>query len=440
MSQTPLTRRQAIARLGMAAGCLAAAPAWAAQANRPQRAAPPVKGAQLLLEQLEEDRQAQRLPSESDSPTLLQLRRQYEALPHQLEKVRTIREGHVVELAVEKRGNPASDRVVVMVHGLLADRETWMYVTGALGGDHQLWLIDLPGCGSSECPHPSRLEEDAFSPAGMADRVLQVIAHCVREREVKDRRATQLIVVGHSLGGTVCLRMTGDQTVRRRHASTLARIQAMVLFAPADVAINTEISSFMTVLGLTGVKIRLGQVLGMVKGKTRTITREAYHVRPCATREQAERFTHALTNMGHLRAAQAMIRNAVPWRVDEHRPDWPGIKRVEAGYARVDVPCVIAWGEWDETLSECMGHKIRDKIPTARLVEIEGAGHCLPSEVPCRCAQIIETTETLLQHESLETIPPVVQYGIDPFQVDEGIVPMALLSHQATPQMTVSVN
>lgn len=391
-----------------------------------------------MMEMLEHDRLAKALPHESDSPLLLRLRHQYDKLPHTLEMVRTSRDGNAVDLAVEKRGAPDSDRVVVMIHGLLADRETWLYVAGALGDDHQLWLIDLPGCGSSESPNPSRLEQDAFSPAGMADRVLQVIAHCLHQLEIKGRRPSHLVIVGHSLGGTVCLRMAGDHKLRARHATTLRQVTAMVLFAPADVAIHTEITSFMTVLSLTGVKIRLGQVLGVVNDKVREITRDAYHVRPCATQEQAERFTHALTNMGHLRAAQAMIRNAVPWRVEEHRPDWPGIKQVEAGYANVDVPCVITWGEWDETLTECMGHKIRDKLPTARLVEIEGAGHCLPSEVPSRCAQIIQTTEALLEQQTFEAIPPVVQYGQAPFQEAPLRIPITLHSEDALAQMTAT--
>jgi pimeloyl-ACP methyl ester carboxylesterase len=209
--------------------------------------------------------------------------------------------------------------------------------------------------------------------------------------------------------------MTGDAEVRRRHADTLTEVEGMVLFSPADVAIPTEISSFMTVLSLTGVKIRLGQVLGVVNDQVRTVTREAYHVRPCATREQAERFGHGLTDLRHLRAAQAMIRSAVPWLQKEHRPDWPGIKQIEAGYRSVDVPCVITWGEWDETLTECMGHKIRDKVPLARLVEIEGAGHCLPSEVPVCCARIIETTESLLETKRFKHLAPVTIYGDSPF-------------------------
>jgi hypothetical protein len=73
-----------------------------------------------------------------------------------------------------------------------------------------------------------------------------------------------------------------------------------------------------------------------------------------------------------------------------------------------------------------MGHKIRDKVPSARLVEIEGAGHCLPSEVPLRCAQIIETTELLLEENRLEELVPVTLYGDPPLQdVTEPALPLA---------------
>jgi hypothetical protein len=66
-----------------------------------------------------------------------------------------------------------------------------------------------------------------------------------------------------------------------------------------------------------------------------------------------------------------------------------------------------------------MGHKIRDKMSAARLVEIEGAGHCLPSEVPKHCARIIEQTELRLRLNTFDTIPTVTRSRVIPFQ-DEG--------------------
>jgi pimeloyl-ACP methyl ester carboxylesterase len=193
-------------------------------------------------------------------------------------------------------------------------------------------------------------------------------------------------------------------------------LDALVLFAPCDIAVNSIPPSFVTLLGLTPVKVGIGRALGVVDDKVRALTRTRFFLPECATREQAERFTEALARPAHLRSNQAMVRHAVPWRLQENRPDWPAITALEAEYANVDVPCLIAWGEWDETLSETMGHKIRDKLPNARLVEITGAGHSVISEKPLACTQIIRTGQAAVAEGRFSTLPLVCRYGQYPFE------------------------
>jgi pimeloyl-ACP methyl ester carboxylesterase len=122
-----------------------------------------------------------------------------------------------------------------------------------------------------------------------------------------------------------------------------------------------------------------------------------------------------LTVPAHLRSAQAMVRSAVPWKMKENRPDWPAIGQLAADYANVDVPCLIAWGEWDETLTETMGHKIRDHVPGSRLVEVNGSGHSVISEQPLACAHIIRTGQAVVEGEHFAQLPLVCSYGSKPF-------------------------
>jgi hypothetical protein len=56
----------------------------------------------------------------------------------------------------------------------------------------------------------------------------------------------------------------------------------------------------------------------------------------------------ALAKPAHLRSALAMVRNAIPWKMRENRPDWPAITLLGDESANVDVPRLIAWGEWGE--------------------------------------------------------------------------------------------
>lgn len=55
----------------------------------------------------------------------------------------------------------------------------------------------------------------------------------------------------------------------------------------------------------------------------------------------------------------------------------------------MNVPCVIVWGEEDETLSAGMGHMLRDDLPPARLRIVTHARHSLPTEHPRVCAKLV---------------------------------------------------
>ena len=147
--------------------------------------------------------------------------------------------------------------------------------------------MDLPGCGTSG-GDPKHLEPDAFKPEALAERLGVVMEQCLAERAARGLPPPQITLVGHSLGGTICLRL-------------------------------------------------------------------------------------------------------------------------------VSAPCLIAWGEWDETLPETMNHKIRDKVPGARLVEITGAGHSVISEKPLECGQIIRTCEAVVADERFPALAPVTSYGTTPF-------------------------
>ncbi|WP_369068906.1 alpha/beta fold hydrolase [Kineococcus terrestris] len=94
-------------------------------------------------------------------------------------------------------GDPAAPRVL-LVHGLGGASTAWAPVTGDLGRDHRLLLVDLPGHGRSPVPGPSE-GPDAMTPAALGRRLL---ALAVRLRG-EDGHPVHL--VGHSFGGWVAL-------------------------------------------------------------------------------------------------------------------------------------------------------------------------------------------------------------------------------------------
>src|SRR5262245_30473089 len=116
------------------------------------------------------------LPSEADIPLLTTLKTGYEQLRRTTTLVPTDRSNRIVQVAVHELGFGDRDSLIILVHGGLADSDTWRYVASELARDHDVWLVDLPGCGASDKPHPRWLEGDGYSPTALADRVLQAIA------------------------------------------------------------------------------------------------------------------------------------------------------------------------------------------------------------------------------------------------------------------------
>jgi pimeloyl-ACP methyl ester carboxylesterase len=408
------SRRRLLAQLGAFTAALAAVPALAAKPPLPQCE----KGAQQSMALAEYEKALDTLPSEADCPKLKELHDLYNSRPRHTSLVPATRKGQTVNMAVVRTGKLGAGRVTVLVHGVLADHRTWWYVAGALGGDQELWILELPGCGQST-GHPADLEPDAFTPTAMAERIGLVLEQCLADRAALGEPVQHLTLAGHSLGGACVLRLLSSGGLRDRFPEMRRRLDALVLFAPCDVAVNCLPPHFQPLLKLTPAKVAIGDVLGVVGDKLKAQTRKSFFLPECATREQAERLSGGLTVAAHLRSAQAMVRGAVPWKVKENRPDWPAITALENDYAKVNVPCLIAWGEWDETLSETMGHKIRDHVPLGRLVEITGAGHSVISEQPRACVQILRTAQAEVEAGSFAALPLVCRYGKRPFDGDQ---------------------
>ncbi len=89
-----------------------------------------------------------------------------------------------------------------------------------------------------------------------------------------------------------------------------------------------------------------------------------------------------------------MLRQFVLFDAKTMRPVWTGIDLLVADYKNLRVPVLIAHGVWDETLSVARGHKLKNQIPGARLVEIPQSSHALPTEQPVICADPIRRLVT----------------------------------------------
>jgi pimeloyl-ACP methyl ester carboxylesterase len=223
-----------------------------------------------------------------------------------------------------------------------------------------------------------------------------------------------MTLIGHSLGGAVVIRMMSAPELRARYRLVIRQIDRMVLVSPCDFAVNGVPPSFRTLLGLKGWMVGLGECLGVVDAKMRDLTKSSYHVSECATLEEQRHYAHALTDSGHREAAKAMLRQFVPFDPKTMRPLWRQIDPLIADYQNINVPVLIMYGTWDETLSAAMGNKLKDEIAGTVLVKVPQRGHSLPTEDPAVCAKLIRSFQQGSTAGQLGAVAGVKVYAATP--------------------------
>lgn len=335
------------------------------------------------------------LPTEQSVPEFAALAASAGGLPQRTSLVPVgAAGGRPVRVAVHETGTGDRGRVVVFVHGVLSDSRMWRFVRGDLGRDFDLMAVDLTGCGESDRPDPADRGPDGYAPPALARDVLLAVRGRLAERDAADAAAgrpkVRLTLGGHSLGGMVILRMWADDAVRAEYADVLGRVDGLVLFTPADVMIDPALPTFHAVATATDSKVVVADALGVLREKVAAGIRDSVSEERLAVREEADRLVEVLRDPPRRRAAIAMLRRALPLTGPAgDRLDWDRAEAIEAGYARVDVPCLIVWGGRDETFPVSMGYKLAAELPGGRLRIVTAGRHCLPTERPAACIRLV---------------------------------------------------
>lgn len=333
---------------------------------------------------------ASRVPlvSEDTLPDLAELKQLTASIPNHTELVETGEAVAPVRLAVHRVGSGEADRVLVMLHGVFADHTSWRFIQGRLAGEHDLLLLDLPGCGGSDKPDPDSAQGVVYRPTGTARAVLDA----VRAEITRFPQDKKLVLIGHSFGGMVVLRMFADPAIRAEYADVLDRVDRLVLLAPVDAAVNRPDPLFQKIAEASSFEINLGLMLGVIQASVADATFDSVSEPDRALREEYEKRIEVLRDARSRRALQAMVSHAVPWdrRSGVYRPNWPVMESIVEGYSRVDVPTLILWGTRDETLPISMGYKLAAELPRASLFPVPGAMHSIHIERPLLTAEVID--------------------------------------------------
>lgn len=296
-------------------------------------------------------------------------------------------DGQQVRMAVHELDGPVKDRVLVLIHGVLADHETWRFVAGNLARDHGVWLVDLPGCGQSDAP--KFVTPESYTCDDQAERTLESLRECLRTQGA----STRLAMIGHSYGGTIILDMFGNASLRAKYADVLDRVDRLVMICPFDVAMSGPSSIFREIADASRLKIGLASSTGILKDRVAAATIASVQDPARALREEADKRIEILRDPTKRLALQETLRRAVPW-TREMRPDWDRIEPIEAAYSRVDRECLVIVGMRDEAIPASMGFKMAAQLPKAVLVPMPKVMHSPHIEAHERVASMIRTFVT----------------------------------------------
>lgn len=278
----------------------------------------------------------------------------------------------------------AAASVLVLQPGVLADAATWRFLAPRLAERHDLVLIDPPGTGLSGVPDPRVARAPAYTPAWLAGATLAALT----DFERTEPAPRPLVLVGHSLGGTVVLRALADPALLAQHGPLLSRVERAVLLAPADLGLSDVDERLVAIRDLSDLEAALGGALGIVQRKVEQGTYDSV-LEPgrSALVGEARRLGQQLCRAPQRHAAQAMLRRFLPLNRCG-QPDRETIRGLTEQERAIAIPLLVLWGDRDDTLRLPSSGPLLERLPTARLQVLSGK-HSLHQERASEVAEAI---------------------------------------------------
>jgi pimeloyl-ACP methyl ester carboxylesterase len=199
---------------------------------------------------------------------------------------------------------------VILVHGLSGSTRWWSENVGALARKYRVYLVDLPGFG-------------AMRRAPLRQGIPAATGWLVRWMEALRLRPAHL--VGHSMGGQICLRVANERP---------DLVKRLVLVAPA--VWSGRHSIFSKIAPLMAETQRFSPRFFAVLGY------DALRADPVTM----------------LRSARDLLK-----------------QKVGRDLETIQAPTLLIWGEQDAIVPVSVGYELRRIIPHARLLVLKDASH-----------------------------------------------------------------
>jgi magnesium chelatase accessory protein len=248
----------------------------------------------------------------------------------------------------------AARPVLLLVHGTGASTHSWRDLAPLLAAHFTLVMLDLPGHGFTSSPGASRM-----NLPDMAGAIAALMDHLQLRPD---------LVVGHSAGAALLVRMCLDQRISPRLLISLNGALlpfggiAGVVFSPLAkfLAANPLAARFVAKRGESAQ--RVSDVLEGTGSKLDSRGLDLYR--------------QLFASPGHVASALQMMAG---WDLVPLQHDLP----------RLTVPLLLVVASDDRAVAPETGITVRDRVPGARVSYLRNVGHLAHEEQPAEIAELI---------------------------------------------------
>ena len=263
-----------------------------------------------------------------------------------------------VTISYEEIGR--GSRVLLFLHGFGSSSRNWADVVGRFDPEsHRILLLDLKGCGASSKP-----DDGKYSMSDQSEIIIRLI---------EEERLDGITLIGHSMGGGICL-LIALQAAERPPLEE--RLEGLVLID--STAYSTEIPFFIRYLRAPVVRTLVSETLPP-RSQAQFVLRRIFYDPDRATDELVERYAGCLRDPEARRAARDMAAQIVP---DNHR-------ELAARFPTISQPTLIIWGRDDPVLPVEDAYRLHASLPDSELAVIERCGHVPQEEAPAETYRLI---------------------------------------------------
>ncbi len=250
---------------------------------------------------------------------------------------------------------------VLLIHGLGANKASWLDLAASLvQAGHRVLVPDLPGFGASSKP-----ARGSYNAAWFAEAIIQLLD------ALKIDRAD---LVGNSLGGRVSI----EVALRAPN-----RVGALVLLCPAVAFVRRDMHALVRLMrpefGL--LPHRFGR--SAVEGQLFSLFGDRDAIDPQVADVVVDEFQRVYARATARLAFLSAARNIYLDRPFGDRGFYPRLSELQT-------PALFVWGERDPLIPPGFERHVRQWLPQAEQIVLDGCGHVPQLERPEQTAGLVK--------------------------------------------------